>query len=86
MRDVSLQSVLVKRNSKDCLVVKLANLDFTFCFASADEQVLQQLFVPRALAPEIKTGNPCAFSADIWGLGLLIYKLISGMSEIKKID
>jgi len=72
-RDIKLENILIDQNSS----VKL--IDFGFSIVIAENQKLNVFCgTPSYMAPEIVNKQEYDFGVDIWALGVLFYKIVTG--------
>ena len=80
-RDIKMENILIGEASD----VKL--IDFGFSIAIDTNQKLSIFCgTPSYMAPEIVNREPYSFGADIWALGVLIYRIIKGEFPFKGCD
>jgi MAP/microtubule affinity-regulating kinase len=72
-RDIKLENILINENR----VVKL--IDFGFSIA-IDPATKLNVFcgTPSYMAPEIINKTAYSFAADVWALGILLFKMLTG--------
>ncbi len=77
-RDIKLDNILLKSESKDVFEVKIAD----FGLAEQIEEntkLFRRCGTPSYIAPEVLQGIGYSFKADIFGLGSMMYNLASGL-------
>lgn len=80
-RDIKPQNILVSKSSNAGEQIKIA--DFGFARAGAEETTVAG--TPIYIAPEALTGATPSHKQDIYGLGLVIYYLITGKHAYEKL-
>jgi serine/threonine-protein kinase len=76
-RDIKPANILVRDDGTPVL------LDFgigKLIDPGAEDQTATQAFTPAYAAPEQRAGDSVTTAADIWGLGCVLYELVSGRS------
>jgi len=77
-RDIKLENILVTENRD----IKL--IDFGFSVAMAPGNLLNVFCgTPSYMAPEIVSKDYYNFPVDVWALGVLFFKLITGYFPFK---
>jgi hypothetical protein len=73
-RDIKAENVVLSGKGGEVKVV-----DFGLAgFEEDDEAMMTRCGSPGYIAPEVIDGERCSFSADIFGLGVVVYLLIAG--------
>ncbi len=81
VRNITAESVAVKREGKEGFAVQLA--DFTLAVPAesiavlCDHPLFDWLDVPY-MAPEALLGHPYTAAMDVWSIGVLLYLMLSG--------
>lgn len=74
-RDLKPENVII--SMKDSGHLKLVDFGFSKHLRTKSEKTFTNCGTPSYLAPEIIQGNGHSFSVDVWGLGILLYELIT---------
>ena len=90
-RDIKLQNILLHRKDNGQIIVKIA--DFGFCMPGQKYEIKQKKMMemticgsPYYMAPEMFQNASVVLDQyddriDIWSLGIIIYKLLNGLSS-----
>jgi len=72
-RDIKLENILIDENMN----IKLTDFGLSI-FKKGDEKFNDEVGTPRYTAPEILTGEGYNEGVDIWGLGIILFLLLTG--------
>ena len=71
-RDIKLENVLLTSHNTVCLA------DFGLSIMKADAVSTEAVGTRHCIAPEVKAKLPQGYEIDAWGLGVLLFELLSG--------
>jgi serine/threonine protein kinase len=80
-RDLKLQNLLLDSNNN----LRLTDFGLSIVL-DGDEQLLERCGTPTYMAPELVTGSPYGYPADIWALGVCLYEMCVGRLPWQEAD